>query len=232
MKLELCAASVEAIEIARNMKFDRIELCQSLEQGGLTPSFGLIDYSLSKGVETHVLIRPRGGAFNYSEEEKRVILADVTWCRENKVNGVVIGGLTEYGEIDKELLSDIQSVAGEMKITFHRAFDDSLDWRKSIEILIESGVDRVLTSGMANSVEIGFPILKQLKSFVGDKIEIMAGGGVNASNIKQIAKEVMPHAIHFSGTVKAIIDEESLFSESLLKVDEAKIKRILSQLDL
>ena len=62
MKLELCAASIEAIQIAKELNFDRIELCQSLEQGGLTPSLGLVDYALAHGVETHVLIRPRPGA--------------------------------------------------------------------------------------------------------------------------------------------------------------------------
>lgn len=232
MKFELCAASAEAIDIASDLNFDRIELCQSLEQGGLTPSNGLIRYALDKGVETHVLIRPRAGGFSYSSEEKKIIIADVDECRRLGVTGVVIGGLTEFGEIDKELLHVIKGSAGDLKITFHRAFDDSLEWKRSLDVLIEYGVDRVLTSGMTSSVEIGMPILKQLNSYANGRIEIMAGGGVNASNIKKIFDVIKPDAIHFSGTVKSVLDEESLFSESLLKVDRNKIIRILDQVKL
>jgi copper homeostasis protein len=232
MKFELCAASVEAIDIATDLNFDRIELCQSLEQGGLTPSNGLIRYALDKEIETHVLIRPRAGGFSYSAEEKKIIIADVEECRRLGVKGVVIGGLTEFGEIDKELLQMIKGSAGDLKVTFHRAFDDSLEWKRSIDILIECGIDRVLTSGMASSVEIGMPALKQLNSYSNGRIEIMAGGGVNSSNIKKIFDEIKPDAIHFSGTVKSVLDEESLFSESLLKVDRNKILRILDQVKL
>ncbi|MBM3186886.1 MAG: copper homeostasis protein CutC, partial [Bacteroidetes bacterium] len=45
MKIELCAASQEAIQIASDLKIDRIELCQNLDQGGLTPSAGMIQYA-------------------------------------------------------------------------------------------------------------------------------------------------------------------------------------------
>ena len=81
MKIELCAASQEAIQIASDLKIDRIELCQNLEQGGMTPSPGLIDYALAFGVETHVLIRPRPGGFRYNQDEQEIILRDILECK-------------------------------------------------------------------------------------------------------------------------------------------------------
>ena len=82
MKRELCAASVEAIQLAKELNFDRIELCQNLEQGGMTPSPGFIEYALAFGLETHVLIRPRSGGFYYSPEEFEIMLRDILECKK------------------------------------------------------------------------------------------------------------------------------------------------------
>lgn len=227
MKFELCAASIEAIKIAKELGFDRIELCQDLEQGGLTPSYGLIEYAQAFGIETHVLIRPRPGGFYYNEDELEVILREVINCKRSGVKGIVVGALSETGEIDKNVLAEIMDKAEGMEVTFHRAFDDSIDWQRSLDVLLECGVTRVLSSGMASNAEIGLPILKQMVKRAENKIQIMAGGGINASNIRRIANEVQPHAIHFSGTSKFQLDEDSLFSETILKVDSNKVRRIL-----
>lgn len=232
MKFELCAASLEAIRLAKELNFDRIELCQNLEQGGITPYYGMIEYAIAYGIETHVLIRPRPGGFNYSEDEVEVMLREVINCRDMGAKGVVIGALTEAGEIDKEVVAEIIEKAKDMTVTFHRAFDDSFDWKKSMEILIDLNVDRILTSGMARNVEIGMPILEQMIKHADGRIEVMIGGGVNASNINKINKELNPDAIHFSGTVKFQQDEDSLFSESVLKVDKARVQRILDAANL
>jgi copper homeostasis protein len=227
MKFELCAASIEAIKLAKEKNFDRIELCQDLEQGGLTPSYGLIEYAQAYGIETHVLIRPRPGGFFYNEDELEVIIREVINCKRSGVKGIVIGALSETGEIDKNVLAEIMEKANGMEVTFHRAFDDSIDWQRSLDVLMDFGVSRVLSSGMSSNAEIGMPILKQMVKRASGNIQIMAGGGVNSSNIQRIVKEVGPHAIHFSGTAKFQLDEDSLFSETILKVDRNKVQRIL-----
>ncbi len=226
MKIELCAASLEAIRIAKEMNFDRIELCQNLEQGGLTPSYGMIEYAIAHGIETHVLIRPRSGGFYYSEDEIEVMFRDILNCKEMGAHGIVIGVLNEAGEIDVENLKKIMVKSSGMEVTFHRAFDDSINWRKSLNVLIEHNVNRVLSSGTSRTVDLGLPILKQMMDYAEDKIEIMVGGGVNAANCQKIKETVQPDAIHFSGTVKVLSDEESLFSETVLRVDKTKVKRI------
>lgn len=228
MKFELCAASLEAIRLAKELNFDRIELCQNLDQGGITPSYGMIEYAIAYGIDTHVLIRPRPGGFTYSEDEVEVMLRDILNCKEMGAKGIVIGVLTESGEIDREILMEFMEKAKGMDVTFHRAFDDCFDWKKSMDILIECKVNRILSSGLARNVEIGMPILQEMMQYSSGRIEIMTGGGVNAANIGRLHIELAPDAIHFSGTVKFQQDEDSLFSESVLRVDKARVQRILA----
>jgi len=226
MKIELCAASFEAIKLAKEFNVDRIELCQNLEQGGLTPSVGFIDYALSTGLKTHVLIRPRAGGFCYNEEEFLIMLREIEYCKKIGAHGVVIGVLTEKNEVNSEQMERISDISGNLQVTFHRAFDDTIEWKRSMEMLINFGVKRILTSGVSNNVDSGFIVLKEMVKFAKGRIEIMAGGGVNAANVQKIAKEISPDAIHFSGTTKTLLDEDSLFSETILQVDRKKVTRI------
>ena len=226
MKIELCAASQEAIQIASDLKIDRIELCQNLDQGGLTPSAGMIKYAKDLGLKTHVLLRPRAGGFHYSEEEIKMILNDVQFCKGFGVEGIVIGFLQSNFEIDQEALERINAIRGNLELTFHRAFDDTIEWRRSLDKLISCGVDRLLTSGFASNVDIGFQNLIEMTNYAKGRLEIMPGGGVNAGNILKIRREVNPTSIHFSGTIKVLMDEDSAFSESLLKADINRISKI------
>ncbi|MEI8117227.1 MAG: copper homeostasis protein CutC [Flavobacteriia bacterium] len=232
MKLELCAASIEAIILAKSLDFDRIELCENLEQGGLTPSAGMIRFAQELGVETHVLIRPRAGGFCYSKEEIAVIERDLAFCQSEGVKGVVIGLLKSNFDLDSEQLSDLKEKFPDFVWTFHRAFDESIDWKRSMDLLIKLGFHRILTSGFASHVDIGLPNLKEMQAYAKGRIEIMAGGGVNAGNIVKIAREAQPDAIHFSGTSKVLLDEDSAFSETILKVDEHRVNRILESVRL
>ncbi len=228
MKLELCAASIEAIDLAKELNFDRIELCQNLEQGGMTPSIGFIDYALANGLETHVLIRPRSGGFRYSPEEVEIILRDVRECKAMGAHGVVLGVLDESDQICVKSMELILAHADGMDVTFHRAFDDTYEFEKSLNVLIKLGVKRLLSAGMARDVDLGIHVLKAMSDFAAGRIEIMVGGGVNVGNILKIKDDVNPTAIHFSGTNKVVIDEGSMFSETILKPNRAKIIRMLS----
>jgi len=227
MKFELCAASLEAISISEKLGFDRIELCQNLEQGGLTPSYGMIEYAIACGIETHVLIRPRPGGFVYTTTEVEVMIREIINCRELGAKGVVVGLMSEKGGVDVDVIKEIMKKAYPMTVAFHRAFDDCVHWEKSLNVLVDLGVHRILSSGLARNVEQGLPILKKMIAAAGKSIEIMPGGGINASNVKKISDVLQPDSIHFSATKKIIQDEKSLFSESMLMVDEGKAKRIL-----
>jgi copper homeostasis protein len=231
MKLELCAASIDAIHLAKEFNFDRIELCQNLEYGGVTPSYGMIEYAIAYGIETHVLIRPRPGGFLYQKEELEIMLREVKNCSEMGAKGVVVGVLNDRNNIDSDFLKEIIDKANGMEVTFHRAFDDVIDWKKALDILIDLKINRLLSSGMARNVDQGLPILKEMIDYAKGSIEIMPGGGVNAGNILKIKKTLNVNSIHFSGTSKVDSDEDSFFSDSILKVDREKIKRILKALN-
>ncbi|MDC3253089.1 copper homeostasis protein CutC [Crocinitomicaceae bacterium] len=230
MKVELCAASIESIQLAKKYGIDRIELCQNLEQGGVTPSIGFIEYALKSGVETHVLIRPRPGGFQYTNEEVGIVLRNIQECKMIGVHGVVVGVLSHDGLINEDVLGLMRDLAKDMELTFHRAFDDTFAYDASLDSLIHFGVDRVLSSGLANNVDSGMLTLSKMKSYAKGRIEIMPGGGVNLSNISEILKQVSPDAIHFSGTQPELLDPISKFSEHVLKVNEERVIRLLNEL--
>jgi copper homeostasis protein len=227
MKKELCAASVKAIQLAKKYNFDRIELCQNLEQGGTTPSIGMIQFAVSSAVKTHVLIRQRSGDFIYSQDEIQVMITDVKRCNLLGVKGVVVGALTEKKEIDLvTIVKMLESVEG-LEFTFHRAFDDIVYWKKAMDLLIQLKFKRILTSGGTSNVDEGFQKLKEIVQYANGRIEIMAGGGVNSHNIKKIISEIKPNAIHFSGTIVSKQTTSSLFSTDYLEVNEEIVKGIL-----
>jgi copper homeostasis protein len=227
MKIELCVASIEALQIVKDLRIDRIELCQNLEQGGMTPSHGFIEMALLNEIETHVLIRPRAAGFTYSEDEIQLMLNDIKDCRELGVKGIVVGALNLNKTIDRDAMLRMKEVAKDLEITCHRAFDDSFDWKNSMDVLIEAGINRILSSGLSSSVEVGLPILKEMMKYANSRIEIMVGGGVNLGNVQRILLDVQPDAIHFSGTSKLILDENSYFSETLLQVDKSKVEKLI-----
>ncbi|MCF8329291.1 MAG: copper homeostasis protein CutC [Crocinitomicaceae bacterium] len=227
MKIELCVASIEALQIVKDLRIDRIELCQNLEQGGMTPSHGFIEMALLNEIETHVLIRPRAAGFTYSEDEIQLMLSDIKDCRELGVKGIVIGALNLNKTIDRDAMLRMKEVAKDLEITCHRAFDDSFDWKNSMDVLIEAGINRILSSGLSSSVELGLPILTEMMKYAKSRIEIMVGGGVNLGNVQRILLDVQPDAIHFSGTSKLILDENSYFSETLLQIDKSKVEKLI-----
>ena len=230
LQLELCAASVKAIELAKKYNFDRIEICQNLEQGGITPSPGIIQFAVGKQVNTHVLIRQRIGDFIYNDDEIQVMVSDVKSCNLLGVKGVVVGALTKNNEIDIPAIKAMIESVQELDFTFHRAFDDIGDWKKAMDLLIQLKFKRILTSGGKKSINEGFDIAKEMVKYANGRIEIMIGGGVNSENIRKIAEEIKPTAIHFSGTTLIKQVSKSIFSSDYLEINEEKVKTILAQL--
>lgn len=231
MEIELCAAGIEALEIASRLGFDRIELCQNLELGGLTPSIGLQQAALNyRSFETHVLIRCRAGAFCYNDAEKEVMLRDVFQSVKLGVHGLVVGALNASNDLDIDYLKEVQSISKKLPLTFHRAFDDLSNAPDALENLCSLGFKRILTSGQESSVDVGLAGLKSLVKQAAGRIQIMCGGGVHAGNVGRIVQELKPDAVHFSGTQLTQLGKGSLFEADVLLPNEAKIKAILDEI--
>ncbi|GAB1373651.1 copper homeostasis protein CutC [Bacteroidales bacterium] len=196
---EVCADNLNSAITADRAGADRIELCQGLSEGGLTPSPALIRWcssNLKLGVM--VLIRPRGGDFLYNEEEFEIIKEDVRFSREAGAGGVVVGFLDRDGNVDKERLREIVEIAGEMEVVFHRAFDRCRDWEEALEDIISCGCKRILTSGLYDTASEGRENLKQIIERAGERITILAGSGVSSENIEGLYNHINFKEIHFS----------------------------------
>lgn len=181
--LEICANSIQSAKFAEEGNAQRIELCSNLEQGGTTPSPGMILEANKLDIEVFVLIRPRIGNFVYNENEYETIKSDILFCKENGCEGVVVGFLTKDGNIDTFRIQEIVELAKPMEVTFHRAFDCIEDPFQALEEIINSGCKRILTSGLSSKAINGKNILQQLIEAAKNRISIMAGSGVNVENV-------------------------------------------------
>lgn len=199
MCLEICIDSVESAIAATHGGADRLELCTALGEGGLTPSVGLY-HEVRRHFKGPLMfmIRPRGGDFLYSNAEFEVMKREVNMAKELGADGIVLGLLTTYGEIDSKRTAELVSMAQPLEVCFHRAFDMVENAAEALEILIELGVDRVLTSGQASGVYPGRKRLAQLVKQAGDRITVMPGAGINPDNFAEIIRTVGAREYHAS----------------------------------
>ena len=199
MLLEICVTSLESALLAEQAGADRIELCDGLSDGGKTPSYGLIKLVTEKiKIPVHVMIRPRAGDFFYSDLEFEVMKHDIQIAKQLNANGVVIGVLTQDGAVDVERTKQLIEIARPMKITFHRAFDMTVDPFEALDDLIECGVDYALTSGHRDKAMEGAEQIFRLQQRTNNKIEIMAGSGVTDKTIVELATKTKIKSFHAS----------------------------------
>lgn len=199
--LEVCVDSVESAIAAEQGGAKRVELCDNLVEGGTTPSAGTIEFARRNlTIDLHVIIRPRGGDFCYSDIEFDIMQRDVQIAKELAANGVVIGLLLPNGTIDIKRTKILADLARPMSVTFHKAFDMTRDPLQALETLIRIGVDRVLTSGQEYSVIEGIELVTELVRRAGDRIIIMPGGNLTTRNIKKVIETTGAREAHVVGT--------------------------------
>lgn len=202
MKLEVCCSSRADVENALAGGADRIELCQALATGGLTPSASMIkdtvEVAHNAGVNVHVLIRPREGDFAYSDDELNIMTEDIALCRTLGADGVVIGALTPEQKIDTAMCRKMILAARGMRVTFSRAFDLCPDKKEAAATLIQEGCDYILSSGGEPTASEGAETLRELVDFVDGKITMIAASGINADNFAAIVRKTCVKEIHGS----------------------------------
>jgi len=242
-KIEICVDTVESAILAQDAGADRIELCSSLLEGGITPGTGTISSARKNlTIALNVIIRPRGGDFLYNNIDYEIMKKDIDICGECGADGIVTGILKPDGDIDIERTYKLIEHARPMSVTFHRAFDMCNDPLKGLEDVIATGADRLLTSGQKNKAEDGMELLLQLSKLADGRIIIMPGSGINESNILSIARETNAQEFHLTGR-KTIYSEmifkmmnismggsPSLSEFSRKVVDHDMIKRIINDL--
>jgi len=185
--IEICANGLQSAINAQIAGAARVELCDNLYEGGTTPSAATIKLARKYlNIKLHVLIRPRGSDFLYSDLEMEIIGEDINFCKQNGCDGVVVGFLNANGTVNTERTREIVELARPMSVTFHRAFDMTPDPFEALEQIIKTGADRILTSGQKNKAPDGRQLIGELIKKAGDRIIIMPGSGINAGNIKMM----------------------------------------------
>jgi copper homeostasis protein len=199
--LEIAAGSLASALAAQEGGADRVELCSSLAEGGITPSSGMLAVVRDRvRIPVYVLVRPRGGDFLYDDADFEMMRRDIETCVALGFDGVVIGALDADGAVDPRC-RELVGAAGKLGVTFHRAIDASADLQRSLEDVIALGCERVLTSGgQASALEGAQAIAGLVKQSVG-RIAIMAGAGIRSQNLVDVAQRSQANEFHGSAKV-------------------------------
>lgn len=229
MLLEICANSFKSAKNAQKAGAHRIELCQELAAGGLTPSYGLLKKVIAElTIPIFVLIRPRSGDFVYTEPEFDIMKQDISLCKKLGAQGIVSGVLNKNKSIDVVRTKELVELSRPLPFTFHRAFDELDNPIQGLNQLIQLGVDRVLTSGRESSAVDGLPLLTKLNETARGRLTILPGGGINAENAVDFKVKGFTE-IHASASVQ-IPQDQGLFSLPQTVSDLKTIKAILDAL--
>lgn len=199
--VEVAVDSVAGAETAAAAGADRLELCSSLVEGGLTPSLGLFEaVREAVSIPVFAMVRPRSGDFLYDEHEFSVMQRDIELLGGSGADGFVTGLLTSDGDLDTPRLATLRKIAGRHPMTCHRAFDLCADPDAALVTLRQLGFERVLTSGQAPSAHDGLEAIARLVTASGSDITILAGAGVRAENASEIVARTGCREIHLSAT--------------------------------
>jgi copper homeostasis protein len=205
IKFEIACFDYESAIKAQDAGADRIELCSDQPEGGITPSYGLIELARKNiHIDLNVIIRPRGGNFFYTDSEYEIIKNDILICKALGINGVVFGMLNDNNTINKIRNSELVKLASPMTTTFHRAFDETPDAMKALEDVIECGFTRILTSGKKPFATDGAELISELIKSSGKRIIIMPGGGVRKENLNELISITKAKEYH-SSSINIII---------------------------
>jgi len=221
--IEIATTDFESTKNAVAGGADRIELCANLGEGGTTQSYGVIKTCREKfDVPIYPIIRVRGGDFLYTEEEFECMLADAVNCKELDCDGVVAGFLRANGEIDTERTARIVEAVYPLGVTFHRAFDRCRDPRAALEQIIDTGCERILTSGQELTAIQGADLIRELNEQAAGRIIIMPGSGVRADNVKALAAGT--GCIQFHSSLREMIPSKMKFSTPAFSGDAESIR--------
>lgn len=242
--LEACVGSVDDAIAAEQAGADRLELCSALELGGLTPSIGLAEHVLGAvAIPVVTMLRPRAGGFAYSEHEFACLVADAERLLAARAGGIAFGFLTTSGILHTDRIATLVRLADDQETVFHKAFDALDDQATALETLIDLGVTRVLTSGGAASADLGSGRLRSLVELAAGRIEILAGGGVNAATAPALLAETGCRQLHAgasvgrrdpsttAGAAAAFNDLPRLHRGEYRAADPAKVRALVQAFD-
>jgi copper homeostasis protein len=195
LNLEICVDNYESFSTALKAGADRIELCSSLREGGLTPSYAFMEAAMKTSSPVFIMVRPRSCDFLYTDNEIEIMHRDISAAKKLGAPGVVFGVLTADGNIDSPVMKSLIKEAAGMEVTCHRAFDQVRDVFEALDSLIELGVKRILTSGQAENPYDGMDMLQKVVAHAKRRVMIMAAG-VTPATVKEIIVKTGVDEVH------------------------------------
>ncbi|KQW29552.1 copper homeostasis protein CutC [Rhizobium sp. Root274] len=232
--LEICVDDAAGLAAAVKGGADRIELCSALGSGGLTPSRGFMSLAALAPIPVYALIRPRIGDFVYSEDDIAVMIADIEAAQAAGLAGVVIGATRAPGMLDRPVLERLVAAAADLDLTLHRAFDVVGDFDAALDLAIELGFSRILTSGGARHAEDGIQRLTHLSKLANGRISIMPGGGVRPQNVARFLAIPGVCEVHASSSQPRATDPRlvdfGFAGDEMRHTDEATVRALKTAL--
>jgi copper homeostasis protein len=210
--IEACVETLACAEAAEVGGAGRIELCGSLEVGGLTPHESLVTACIERlTTPVVVMVRARPGSFVLGPGELDKLKRQVRTARRLGAAGVVLGALTPSGEVDTPAIRTLVAAASGLPVTFHRAFDEVPDQAAALQRLIDLGVARVLTAGGAPTASDGADRIAALVRQAAGRIGVVAGGSVRSHNAGALVARTGVIELHSrtpptAGAVRALVD--------------------------
>lgn len=188
--LEIIAESLEDAMTIAECGGERIELIQSLGEGGLTPSYGLVKKVLTHvHIPVNVMLRTQSRSFLSSTNDIEIMKEDARAFHELGVKHVVLGVLKEDGLPDIKAIEHILENT-DLTATFHRAIDESSDMMKALEMIKEcSRITHILTSGGPGNAENNIAVIRNMIEHSGN-VTIIAASGIHAGNLSAIQNEL------------------------------------------
>lgn len=228
-ELEVCIDDIAGLEACMEGRADRIELCSALSVGGLTPSAGFMHQASALPIPVNAMIRPRDGAFCFTNSELELMCSDILQAAEAGLQGVVLGAATADNELDVPALATMVAVAGTMKKTLHRVIDTIDDPFKAIDQAVDLGFDHILTSGGSPNVGQGIDQIEKIQHHAQGRIIVMAGAGLRPEYVPLIHNRTGIESFHASCRKKTPVNEQfvamGLVSPDNYETDPARIKQ-------
>lgn len=208
--LEIACFNPESALIAALNGANRLELCDRMDLGGITPDFNWVKNLLPKiSIPAYVMIRPRGGDFCYSKNELAQMKSEIERFKTINVKGFVFGVLTPEMDLNITANTELVECAKPFPCTLHRAFDRTNNLITSLENAIQCGFKTILTSGGQENAFAGAENLKNLVVSANKRIQIMPGGGVRSSNLKELISITNAHFYHSSAVVSGTTNADA-----------------------
>lgn len=213
--IEICAGSLDDAIAAEKAGAARIELNSSLFLGGLTPSLGTLNLVKKEtNLKVMTMVRPRAAGFLYTSSEFKTMQEDAKLFIDNGADGIVFGFLQQDGTIDTKRCEALIKIAGNKEKVFHRAIDVVPDPLKTLDILIELGFTRVLTSGQEPTAYEGMELIAEMVKHAKGRIEILPGGGITKKNAAKLVAGTGVDQIHFAA-LKAVAESSTSQNPSI-----------------